>query len=123
MFLNRLKILMDEYCDGKQSVLAAKANLPKSVISSYFCRGSQPSLSQLVALSNAFNCTIDYLAGIEPDIEDFFVPGELTAPKLSDEERELLDTYRALSLKNKMHVSMYAQIRLEEQESDTRRRG
>lgn len=70
MFTDRLKTLIDEQCNGKQSVLAQKSGLPKTVISSYFCRGSQPSLSQLVALSQSLNCSIDYLAGLEPDIED-----------------------------------------------------
>ena len=73
-FIDRLKVLMDEQCNGRQSILAQKANLPKTVISSYFCRGSQPSLSQLIALSKALNCSIDYLAGIEPDIEDSLFP-------------------------------------------------
>ena len=45
MFTDRLKTLIDEQCNGKQSVLAQKSGLPKTVISSYFCRGSQPSLS------------------------------------------------------------------------------
>ena len=52
MFTDRLKTLIDEQCNGKQSVLAQKSGLPKTVISSYFCRGSQPSLSQLVWLVN-----------------------------------------------------------------------
>jgi len=64
MFTDRLKTLIDEQCNGKQSVLAQKSGLPKTVISSYFCRGSQPSLSQLVALSQSLNCSIDYLAGL-----------------------------------------------------------
>lgn len=94
MFTDRLKTLMDEQCNGKQSILAKKSGLPKTVISSYFCRGSQPSLSQLVALSQSLNCSIDYLAGLEPDIEDsiFSTP---PAP-LPQDEQEFLTMYRAL---------------------------
>lgn len=94
MFTDRLKTLIDEQCNGKQSILAKKSGLPKTVISSYFCRGSQPSLSQLVALSQSLNCSIDYLAGLEPDIEDsiFSTP---PAP-LPQDEQEFLTMYRAL---------------------------
>ena len=94
MFTDRLKTLMDEQCNGKQSILAKKSGLPKTVISSYLCRGSQPSLSQLVALSQSLNCSIDYLAGLEPDIEDsiFSTP---PAP-LPQDEQEFLTMYRAL---------------------------
>ena len=91
MFLKRLKILMDESCQGKQSILAQKANLPKSVISSYFTRGSQPSLNQLIALSNSLGCSIDYLAGLEPDIEDSF-----SMPTLRTVEQTLLSDFRKL---------------------------
>ena len=83
MFTDRLKTLIDEQCNGKQSVLAQKSGLPKTVISSYFCRGSQPSLSQLVALSQSLNCSIDYLAGLEPDIEDSIF-SVTPAPQISE---------------------------------------
>lgn len=99
MFLKRLKILMDEHCQGKQSILAQRANLPKSVISSYFSRGSQPSLSQLVSLSNALGCSIDYLAGLEPDLEDDFgnvVVQNNSMPELRSVEKDLLACFRKL---------------------------
>ena len=35
---------------------------------------------------------------------------------LPQDEQKLLDTYRKLDTVNKMHVSAYAEIRLEEQE-------
>ena len=37
-------------------------------------------------------------------------------PDLSPEEKKLIETYRALNVKNKMHVESYATIRLEEQD-------
>ena len=118
-FTERLKILMDEQCRGRQSILAQKSGLPKTVISSYFCRGSQPSLSQLVALSNALGCSVDYLCGLEPDIEDTYSIANEKRPSLTKDEQKLLDTYRALNEKNKLHVSVYASIRLEEQDGAT----
>ena len=106
MFTQRLKILMDEQCDGKQSVLAKKSNLPKTVISSYFCRGSQPSLSQLIALSSALDCTIDYLAGIEPDIEDSIFTKQTPLP---NNEQALLDNFRKLPVDLQHRASVYMQ--------------
>lgn len=106
MFTDRLKTLIDEQCNGKQSVLAQKSGLPKTVISSYFCRGSQPSLSQLVALSQSLNCSIDYLAGLEPDIEDSIF-SVTPAPQLSDEEKELLENFRKLPSGLKIRARAY----------------
>ena len=107
MFLVRLKTLMDEQCNGKQTILATKSNLPKSVISSYFCRGSQPSLSQLIALSKALNCTIDYLAGIEPDIEDNIFLNAKKNSFLQNEELKLLQNFRSLPQQEKAQASEY----------------
>ena len=45
MFTDRLRELIDEKCEGRQSILAKKSGLATTVISSYFCRKSQPSLT------------------------------------------------------------------------------
>ena len=41
---------------------------------------------------------------------------QTTGEELTEDEKRLLSTYRKLSTKNRMHVSAYAQIRLEEQD-------
>lgn len=96
MFTDRLRELIDEKCEGRQSILAKKSGLATTVISSYFCRKSQPSLSQLIALSQALECSIDYLAGTEDDFGNITIKTENPAPQLSDEEKELLKNFRKL---------------------------
>ena len=111
MFIQRLKILMDEQCNGKQCVLAEKANLSKSVISSYFCRGSQPSLNQLIALSNALGCSIDYLAGIEPDIESSIFNSE--SASFAENEKNLLKNFRKLPVDLQHRAEKYMEKLIE----------
>ena len=89
-----------------------------------------PTGSTLISYAKFFNVSIDSLVGLEPDIEDsIFIARKAnystssqnnstirsTDNGLTPEEKSLLETYRALNTKNKMHVSAYAEIRLEEQ--------
>lgn len=96
MFTDRLRELIDEKCEGRQSILAKKSGLATTVISSYFCRKSQPSLSQLIALSQALECSIDYLAGTEDDFGNITIKTENPAPPLSEREQKLLSAFKAL---------------------------
>ena len=67
------------------------------------------------------------MSGITPDPREStvyaikealeLIPKEISQPSLlPQDEQKLLDTYRKLDTVNKMHVSAYAEIRLEEQE-------
>ena len=67
------------------------------------------------------------MSGITPDPREStvyaikealeLIPQEKSQPALlPQDEQKLLDTYRKLDTVNKMHVSAYAEIRLEEQE-------
>ena len=67
------------------------------------------------------------MSGITPDPREStvyaikealeLIPKEKSQPALlPQDEQKLLDTYRKLDTVNKMHVSAYAEIRLEEQE-------
>lgn len=100
MFTDRLRELIDYKCDGKQSILAKKSGLATTVISSYFCRGSQPSLNQLIALSQALECSIGYLAGVEDDFGNITIktenPAENTFDGLSAREQKLIEQFRFL---------------------------
>lgn len=107
MFTDRLRELIDEKCEGRQSILAKKSGLATTVISSYFCRKSQPSLSQLIALSQALECSIDYLAGTEDDFGNITIKTENPAPQLSDEEKELLKNFRKLPSGLKIRAQAY----------------
>ncbi len=48
-----------------QVELAKKIGVGKSIISLWEKDECEPTLSKLIALSNFFNVTIDYLAGLE----------------------------------------------------------
>lgn len=77
-----------------------------------------PTGSTLLSLADFFNCSIDYLLGREDDFGNITIQTEKPDPLPQDEQR-LIDTYRKLDTVNKMHVSAYAEVRLEEQENRT----
>lgn len=69
----------------------------------------------LIKLANFFQCSTDYLLGREDDFGNITIQTEKPAP-LPQDELHLLEVYRKLDTVNKMHVSAYADVRLEEQE-------
>lgn len=77
-----------------------------------------PTGSTLISYAKHFNVSIDSLVGLEPDIEDSIFSTAPAAPSLSPDEARLLETFRKLNVKNRIHVSTYAEIRLEEQDED-----
>ena len=60
--MNRIKTLREEFGYTQQD-LANKLNSSKSVIGLYENETRKPSLEILLKLSEAFNCSIDYLLG------------------------------------------------------------
>ena len=85
---------------------------------------NEPAASFVIQLANFFECSTDYLLGRSDDFGSVTVKKEKSpTDNLSAEEKELLENFRQLNLKNKMHVSSYARIRLEEQDefSDKRK--
>lgn len=77
---------------------------------------NEPAASFLIRLADFFQCSIDYLLGREDDLGNITIHTEKPAP-LPQDEQNLLDVYRKLDTVNKMHVSAYAEVRLEEQEN------
>ena len=65
-----------------------------------------PSVQLLSDLCKLLDISSDYLLGLSDNSGNVFI---------SPEERKLLDTFRKLNTKNRLHVSTYAEIRLEEQ--------
>lgn len=82
---------------------------------------NEPTASFLVRLADFFNCSVDYLLGREDDFGNVVVQTEKPAP-LPQDEQELLETYRKLDNLNKIHVSIYAEVRLEEQKKESNQR-
>ena len=116
-FAQRLKELRNEN-DLTQDQLSEKTGLSHGCIAMLELEKRAPSGLTLSVLADFFECSIDYLVGRS---EDF---GNVTVKKndgaLTPEEQTLVDVFRKLNLKNRMHVSAYAEIRLEQQESGTK---
>lgn len=96
-----------------QKQLASQIYIAQNSLSQIETSTAKPSLEVLVALADALECSVDYLLGREDDFGNINV--QSSTPALSTEEQRLLNTFRKLNTKNRIHVSAYANIRLEEQ--------
>ena len=103
-----------------QVQLAEILNIDQTTISKWELNRATPDTQILIRLSKYFDVSTDFLLGLST----LYYPDRIKAnavPSLSSEEQHLLDTFRKLNMKNRMHVSTYADIRLEDQ--DTRNTG
>ncbi len=98
MFLERLSELIDLKCNGKQIELAKKSGISQSTIACYYSRNSMPSAVQLVKLADALEVSVDYLLGRE---NDFGIIDLSSNAYFSNEEKEIINTYRSLSPREK----------------------
>lgn len=73
----------------------------------------EPPLSIIKDLADFFECSIDYLIGRTDDFGVISISNPVQ--QLTEEERELLATFRKLDMLNRLHVSTYANVRLENQ--------
>lgn len=72
---------------------------------------TQPSIEDLIKISQLLECSIDYLVGIEN--EDGIIIQNQTSPILTIEEERLLQTYRQLDSRKKKLVEYYADSMIE----------
>ena len=100
--------------EKKQSDIAEIIGVSRQVYSNYENEINEPSIEILIKLSKFFQCSVDYLIGFSDDFGQITI--QTAGEELTSDEKRLLSTYRKLSTKNRMHVSAYAQIRLEEQD-------
>ncbi|MBQ7923817.1 MAG: helix-turn-helix transcriptional regulator [Clostridia bacterium] len=100
-----------------QKEFAEKINSTSKNIWAYENFVAVPPLDVLSRMADFFGCSLDFLTGRSDDF------GTINTPALSPDEKKLLDDYRALNTKNRMHVSAYAAIRREEQEDGALKRG
>ena len=99
-----------------QKELADSIHIAQNTLSQIENDVAKPSIDVLVLLADVFECSVDYLLGRADDFGVISIKDEKKAsPALSAEEARLLETYRALNTKNRIHVSTYADIRLEQQ--------
>lgn len=77
---------------------------------------NEPSASFVIQLANFFECSTDYLLGRSDDFGSVTIKKEKSpTDDLTAEEKTLLENFRQLNLVNRIHVSAYAKVRLEEQ--------
>ena len=119
--MNRLRELRRER-QLTQKQLAEKLGLSQQVVGYYENEINQPAPDMLIRIADFFNCSIDYLVGREDDFGNITVQAASSAPVLSAEERELLENFRAVDLRNKDRISVYARIRREEYEESKGKR-
>lgn len=105
-----------------QIQLATALNISKACISMIEIGKNEPTANTLIKYANFFECSTDYLLGREDDFGNITVQAESNAPVLSAEERELLENFRAVDLRNKDRISVYARIRREEYEESKGKR-
>mgnify|MGYP005806916605 FL=1 len=116
----RLKELREER-HLTQSEVAQQIQTSQTNIGRWENELNEPTASFLVRLADFFNCSVDYLLGREDDFGNVVVQTEKPAP-LPQDEQDLLETYRKLDNLNKIHVSIYAEVRLEEQKKESNQR-
>ncbi len=78
-----------------QTKLAEKLSLSQSCITKLEAGTREPTGSTLVAYSNFFNVSVDYLIGNDEERDQSPTPIN-TLSQLTDEERELLKFFRAI---------------------------
>ena len=98
-----------------QFQLSQALKIGQATIAGYENGSREPHINSLIAYANFFECSIDYLLGREDDFGNITIQTEKPA-LLPQDEQKLLDVYRKLDTVNKMRVSSYADIRLEEQD-------
>lgn len=86
-----------------QKQLAKACQLSPQCISSLELGIRNPTGSTIVALAQVFDCSADYLLGLEDDF-GARIENKKSAPQLSAEEQELLNDYRELSSSGKQLV-------------------
>lgn len=96
-----------------QVQLAECLNVSKACISMIEIGKNEPTANTLLRYADYFHCTTDFLLGREEDFNGIIAHDSWQ--KLSSEEKALLDNYRKMNSKNRLKVSIYAEIRLEDQ--------
>lgn len=98
----------------KQSELANILMTTQATIGKYERGDLEPNLDFLKRLADFFEVSTDYLLGREDDFG--VIQAKNPSEELTGEEKQLLQAFRKLNTKNRMHVVAYAEVRLEEQE-------
>ena len=107
-----------DFCDIVQNFLNEKninskelsrlCGIPYTTIRGWFYEKKLPSFTQITILSKFFNCSADYLLGLEDDfgVKSYDSP---TVSVLTEQEKELLDLFKQLPPERKKMLIYSAQ--------------
>lgn len=90
----RIKKLREEE-NISQTELAKEIGIAKNTLCQYEKNKANPSLEIILQIADYFNVSVDYLLGRADDFGNIVVQSSAT-DSLTEEEREALDTFRAI---------------------------
>lgn len=102
--MNKIKELRVEK-GFTQSQLAALLGVNQTAVGKYERGELEPNIHILIRLSQIFETTVDYIIGNTDDFGNIFLKTE--APNLSQEEQEIITTFRALPKELQAQVGAY----------------
>ena len=101
----RIKIIIDEYCDGIQQLLADTTGVAKASISQYAHGRNVPNNITAKKLGTPFGINPAWIMG-------FDVPMKIQTSgfELSEDEAVIISKYRALDQQTKKHLLKYIEF-------------
>ncbi len=117
--MNRIKELRAEH-GMTQAQLAKALGVNQTAVGKYEREELEPNLHNLTRMATIFRCSIDYLIGYTNDFGAIILPPDPTT-LLTEEEQRLLTVFKKLSPVNRLKTSLYAEIRLEDQNAPRQR--
>lgn len=105
MFVERLKELIDDSCNGSQKVFAIKTQIPTSTVNQWIIKGTRPTYTQIIKICDCFGISADYLLGREN-----YVTGnvEIVGVQLTSDEQQLINLYRTLPTRDRAELVGFA---------------
>ena len=103
-FGQKLKELRTENKMSQQKV-AKEINFSQSVLCDWENEKAEPTISAVIAIANYFHVSIDELLGREDYATGNVV---ITGTQLSEDEKQLVDLYRVLTLRDKAELIGFA---------------
>jgi transcriptional regulator with XRE-family HTH domain len=93
-----------------QKMLAKSLSIPIPTLSHWECGYAEPSIKDIITLSNYFNVSTDYLLGRTDDFGSVILPASSpTAPALADDQKQLLDLYDRMTHQQKIRAIAYCE--------------
>lgn len=102
----RLKAVRVDH-DLTQKQLSDRLNIGQATIACYENGSRDPHIFSLIAYADFFECSLDYLVGRSDEIGKVFIGESGNKVYVSDDERQLLETYRKLNKSDRTKLTGY----------------